>query len=729
METLCKSRLAILAQLPARPSVFPLFYQSTQREQSGLWPAAVFAYFESLYALWINILLIDAPETEADRIQYFITQSANLLHEGAAPHPITAIPPAPLDPETPNLAPPEAYVALWADAGAPHLAQTAFRLIFIPPEVAKLDKQSPRQTASPAGHSESGLSIRAASLLALSSDTCDPHAYVFVIGGACSPRAKSGTPLSRMYASARGAMCPITPGGSFVVDVGDCPADAHIGIFVFCRVNSDTIVPTYDVLSRGFARLSDTGLTTFVGPMSSSYKVDPGTFHTTADFAYTPHWDFAFDSRPHAPLSTPAPIFSADAALALNRYSEAMYDAAEEMGLRSLQSFIYRGLTALVPIVVVGYASAETDLPDALFDQSIARLCARRGMNPAEFVSALEPGRDSEAQKQLVIEAIALTNTLVYRPDRLLGRDCDVHQSVRLTNSGDCEDAAEALFRILRRFHGAATRPESAGLAAIRQYIARNGVAAMMTHMRVTYPGSDSHVVAAGIPMRTTGEPDSTCRLLFLEGTAPDHASFRSSNGDAETRWRSDLAKSVPKKSSLSFYPEPPAQFTGDPFYKGFVGGIVCRDGAARPEYCFFSATANRSGVVTDGVPIDTACIQGGYTLQSCLRRTDEPWMAQAHAEMKRLGGFFPPLPMPAERVGEFPAEYRTYLARVEAHAKPGKSSRKQAFALFLNLCMTKEKFEQACEAIGNMSKQCDVVTVTGFSTFPGTALVEIDFR
>jgi hypothetical protein len=103
--------------------------------------------------------------------------------------------------------------------------------------------------------------------------------------------------------------------------------------------------------------------------------------------------------------------------------------------------------------------------------------------------------------------------------------------------------------------------------------------------------------------------------------------------------------------------------------------------------------------------------------------------MAQAHAEMRRLGGFFPPLPMPTGRVGEFPAEYGAHLARVTAHAKSGKSSRKQAFALFLNLCMTKEKFEQACEAIGNMSKQCDVVTVTGFSTFPGTALVEIDFR
>jgi len=728
METLCKSRLAILGRLPAKPSAFPLFYPLTQKEQSGNWPPAALAYFTSLYALWINILLVGAPED--DRIQYFIAQSAELLHDGVAPHPITAIPTAPLDPENPDLTPPNAYVSLWADVGAPHLAQTAFRLVLIPPDVAKLHKQSPRQTASPAGRSDSGLSIRATSLLALPSDMCDPHAYVFVVGGACRPRAASDTPLSRMYASARGAMCPIPADGAFVVDTDDdCPADAYIGIFVFCRVNSDTIVPLHDVPSRGFARLSGTGLTTFVGPMSSSYNVDPRTFHTTADFAYTPHWNFAFGGRTHVPLSTPAPIFSAGAALALNRYSEAMYGAADEMGLRSLQSFIYRGLTALVPIVVVGYASAETDLPDALFDQSIARLCTRRGMTVAEFVASLEPGRDSETQKQLVIEAIALTNTLTYRPDRVIGRDCDVHQSVRLTNSGDCEDAAEALFRILRRFHGAAGRPESAGLAAIRTYIARNGVAAMMTHMRVTYPGSDSHVVAAGIPMRTTGEPDSACRLLFLEGTAPDHASFRSSSGDAETRWRADLAASVPKKSSLSFYPEPPPRFTGDPFYKGFVGGIVCRDGAAVPEYCFFSATAKRSGVATDGVPIDATCIQGNYTLQSCLRRTDEPWMAEAHAEMKRLGGFFPPLPMPTGRVGEFPAEYGAYLDRVKAHAKPGKSSRKQAFALFLNLCTPEEKFEQACEAIGKMGKQCDVVTVTGFSTFPGTALVEIDFR
>ena len=577
METLCKSRLAILALLPAKPSLFPLFYPSTVEEERGDWPPAAIAYFESLYALWINILLIDAPETEADRIRYFIAQSAELLHDGAAPHPIAAIPAAPPDKENPALAPPEAYVALWADAGAPHLAQTAFRLVFIPPEVAKLRKQSPRQTASPAGRNGPGLTIRATSLLSPSDDMCAPHAYVFVVGGACSPRAAPDTPLSRMYASARGAMCPIKASGSFVVDIDDCPADAYIGIFVFCGVPEGTIVPAHDVLSRGFARLSDTGLTTFVGPMSSSYNVDPRTFRTTADFAYTPHWSFAFDGRTHVPLSTPAPIFSADAALALNRYSEAMYDAAEEMGLRSLQSFIYRGLTALVPIVVVGYASAETDLPDALFDQSITRLRARRGMTTAEFVAALEPRGDSETQKQLVIEAIALTNTLAYRPDRLLDRDCDVHQSVRLTNSGDCEDAAEALFRILRRFHGAATRPESACLAAIRTYIARNGVAAMMTHMRVTYPGSDSHVVAAGIPMRTTGEPDSACRLLFLEGTAPDHASFRSNDGDAEARWRSELAKSVPKKSSLSFYPEPPPQFTGDPFYKGFVGGIVCR--------------------------------------------------------------------------------------------------------------------------------------------------------
>jgi hypothetical protein len=92
METLCKSRLAILALLPAKPSLFPLFYPSTVEEERGDWPPAAIAYFESLYALWINILLIDAPETEADRIRYFIAQSAELLHDGAAPHPISRKP-------------------------------------------------------------------------------------------------------------------------------------------------------------------------------------------------------------------------------------------------------------------------------------------------------------------------------------------------------------------------------------------------------------------------------------------------------------------------------------------------------------------------------------------------------------------------------------------------------------------------------------------------------------
>lgn len=518
----------------------------------------------------------------------------------------------------------------------------------------------------------------------------------------------------RYEGTLNGYMCRIPPTEGDVNVTLD--ASKGIGITVFYRTPDQTIVPTYDVMSRGFAATPSGTLTTFAGPMNFSYSMSPDRFVVTRNFEYLPDYQFAFDDAEFDEPGTEPPSIIKDP-VSINKYTEAMYETVKRAGVTEPQSFIYRGLNEICPIVTLAYLEPDA-LPQWIFEESLDRMYARRGMTESEFVSLLfDSNPDPIELKQVVIEAVDLINTLAYRNDVVFGRETDVHQNIRLTNRGDCEDGGQAMYLLMKHVKGERFRREAKrrDTQALGEFFSKN-ITPMMMHMRIDYAKSNSHSIASGVVFVADNVPDRRYQMFLMEGTGPEHASFCSiadSRCDPEeSAWRRGLARKISKDSPLQYYREPcDGQWKGDSFYKGFIGAVVDED------YRYF--LAGDGDIKNDGVGLCEVAMEGEYTLKSAVEGGPSE---AAKAEMRRLATFTPPLPEPGAD-GSFPSRYNSYLQRVKEKIKP-RVTKKRAFTMFLNLCITEKEFECALRDLEGMEGE-----VKGYSTFPGTAIIEINIR
>ena len=589
-------------------------------------------------------------------------------------------------------------------------------------------------------------------------DGADHHVYLYLCGtdggdvlpGSCSGKSsKSGKPshLQSIYAGARGYMWRLEDGP---VDVEFTGRGTHIGAAVFALIldaGSPTVAPIYDVISRGFApRAQFQSLTTFAGPLSTKFEFNKAAGYTTKrDFDYEKHYHIYASKEEEKPEPKNFPLQLAADQTVFNRVIEELYTPVDAAGVKDKESFIYRGLTSMVPILVVGYLEPD-HVPERIFAQSLDRLYRRRGIYPETFIQEMVKGSaDPELRRMLFIEAVAVVNTMVYVPDQVFGKDADVHESVRLTNSGDCEDFAEAMLRIFRHMqrHPIDSIKRS-DVKALYRYVQESGAECMMAHMRVNYQGITSHAVSAAmVPEREACSdtqlcPDREHRLIFLDGTTPENCSFGAS--DSPFCKKLEQIAGTYRKGAVEFYREPsPDRASGRQFYRGFVGAVICPR-ESPPRYAFFVEQASAKEVASgDGVSVLDVTVRGEYVLR-VPTATAGLVDGQVEKELRRVATFAPPLPPGGadESDGAFPAEYGEWLKRVkdaagEKLSNDDKTSadRKRGFSVYINMAGIREKLEAAIETVRHIAEQPEVgvVIVDGFATFKGTAIIEVLFK
>lgn len=618
---------------------------------------------------------------------------------------------------------------------------------------------APQPAFSPNGNT-TRLSLQASAIISRPDhpDGHDHHVYLYLCGteggdvwpGSCACTSSKPPPapshLQSIYAGARGYMWRLADGP---VEVEFTGRGTHIGAAVFARISdysgSPTVAPIYDVISRGFApRAQFRSLTTFAGPLSTRFEFDKANdYATKLDFKYEKHYQIHVSEDGGAPQEFPAPL-SEDQRV-LNRVIEELYTPVDAAGIKDKESFIYRGLTSMVPILVVGYLEPD-HVPERIFAQSLDRLYRRRGIYRETFIKEMVKGSvNPELRRMLFIEAVAVVNTMVYVPDQVFGKDADVHESVRLTNSGDCEDFAEAMLRIFRHMQRhpieSIKRPD---VMALYRYVQESGAECMMAHMRVNYQGITSHAVSAAmVPARKACSdtqlcPDREHRLIFLDGTTPENCSFGMS--DSPFCKKMEQIAGTYRKGAVEFYREPsPDRASGRQFYRGFVGAVICPR-ESPPRYAFFVEQASAKEVASgDGVSVLDVTVRGEYVLRvpaASAGLVD----GKVEKELRRVATFVPPLPPGGadEADGAFTAEYGEWLKRVKdaVGEKLSKDDKpipdgKRGFSVYINMAGISEKLEAAIETVRHMAEQPEVgvVIVDGFATFKGTAIIEVLFK
>lgn len=753
---------AFQTTIGSRPDLFPLFYPQTARVEMVV-PSTpevelVLARAAAAHALWATFLVWQNLETA----------TSQMLHAGA-PYYNMNNPPRSLSPKEFNkLIPPDFFAPLWLkqmfpvsdqDPNAPRLADAIWYVSFgttLPNKTAKENKSRSARNAmvmsAPAGGFSFGNEVTLVTLAAsrlVNNTVLDGayhHVYVYLCGADApgtvrlAPSSGPGKPtaLQKIYAGARGYMWRIQPGQSVELELTG--PGTHIGAAVFAQIGS-TVAPVYDVVSRGFAPRSAAALTTFAGPCSTRFEFDPATFETRKDFVYEPHYLVSLGANPVAE-KRPHPIASSpEAQRLLNRAIETLYKPVDREGVTESESFIYRGLTSMTPILVLAYLEPDR-VPERVFAQNLDRLYRRRGITAKTFIAALAAdAADPVLRKVLFIEGTAVVNTMVYVPDQIFGRDADVHENARLTNSGDCEDFAEATLRILRHMQqhplDAIVRPD---VRALFEYVQRTGAECMMVHMRVNYRGRTSHAVSAAVVPRASSEgevvyPDRGHQFLCLDGTTPENFDFSAPGDSAFCSEMQHMAEHH-GKGAVEFYREPsPARASGEQFYRGFVGAVVCpRDPDANPpRYCFFLKEHSEKHVATgDGVAVMDVAVRGEYKLLAPA----SPIEPDVAAELRRMATFVPPLPPggDAEDDGAFPAEYGEWVDRVRVAVDESKlagSGEGRGFSVYINLAGPEKKIETAIETVRAMSGSDRVgrVVVDAYATFRGTAIIEVLFH
>ncbi len=732
MATVCVAvvKSGFLANRPPKHDLFPLFYN----EMPSLgpfpfgWTKAELEHIAELYALWQHgaMLLYTLWPTSSTwmspEFRAFIEKlSARHFFNGSSS--LSYIPaPEPLIPEQKLSPAPSEFVQKICRRLGTEPTKYISRVAAALYPYSSPSLPATHTSSNSTGEIEKGrrtVSIRARPLDGVNrAGLSEPHMYIYNVGETkkkvSGPVLDPPSDLELRYEHTQlGYMCRIPPEG---VDIR-VTFEGEVGISVFYR-SEDTIVPTYDVMSRGFSSSANPGvLTTFAGPMNFNYSMSPDRFVVTKNFEYLPDYQFAFDGAEFEEAPA-APSDIVRDPVSINEYSEAMYNTAKRAGVTEPQSFIYRGLDTICPITTMAYLEPDV-LPTQMFEASLDRMYARRGITMQDFVSVLgNPDTDPIEFKQMLIEAVDLVNTLTYRNDVIFKRETDVHQNIRLTNLGDCEDGAEAMFRIMRglKLSKQGTREDVRALEAFFEK-----VTPMMMHMRISYAKSNSHSIAAGVVFSGPGVPDPRYQMFLMEGTGPEHANFCSVDktkcDPAASAWRRGLARKISKDSPLQYYREPcDGTWRGDSFYKGFIGAVVDED------YKFFVEPGQTvASIKNNGVELCEVAMEGKYRLESAGTVTEA-----AKTEMRRLALYAPPLPEPG--MGEFPLKYASYLERVKAKIQPRARGSGRGFTVFLNLCITEREFELALEdleAIGSGSSG----EVTGYATFPGTAIIEITIK
>ena len=278
-----------------------------------------------------------------------------------------------------------------------------------------------------------------------------------------------------MYANSGGCMCKIVDDSAefnleFINEPSDIPTYLCFVVFYSTDTTTKPIVPTYTVVSRGYLKLEgvSTGaqlaekvngsvVTTFAGPMTSGYKVDidKGVVgDILKDFEYTVdchlHLGDKGDKGDQSAETAPKSLLSKqEHEHHINEYTEHMYRMKEAAGLKEAQSFIYKGIPGVIAPLIFGDFIPPSMVAIEVFNHSLHRALRRMRLSEAKFISILETDILSAWQvmrvKHVIIETLNIINVLQYTNDRILNKNVDVHQDVRLVNNGDCEDFAWAL--------------------------------------------------------------------------------------------------------------------------------------------------------------------------------------------------------------------------------------------------------------------------------------------
>jgi hypothetical protein len=630
-------------------------------------------------------------------------------------------------------------------------------------------------------------------------DLAHPHVYAYLSHGLSiptgwhSPRFM-GSDLEKMYGGAAGCMEELkhpVAGGGLIADLelthmlihNDEPV--YLCFMIFYEVVSQNkrdqqpIVRQYAVISRGYARIDLLGeieaavegmkVTTFAGPMSSNYSI-----HTDdesgeiggikKDFAYTADCVLTLSARKQGdvqqhtqPDAAPASLLlDRDDEQYLNQYAEHLYKMTEAAHITNPQSFIYKGIPGVIaPLIFGSFLSSGVDMPT--LNRSLDRALARMRITEDQFIALLEKEQESAwgamRVKHVVIEALNLVNSLFYTNDRVFEMSVDVHQDVRLTNNGDCEDFAWALYGILRKLTDPYWEPpmydgQSKGMTALIEKLRREKLQPMFVSMYIDYPTSNMH--SAVILVGERGN-------YMFEGTGPHHGDFCTIQEFSEEQrgsviWYDMIHKAVKAQNKaardriFTMYPPPVPSIerrfdTGqdEHFYKGFLGGVI-----GNQYMRFIEKGGDIGGLKEEGIDVCSVINTHDYDLVPVPSVDDQAmeYYTKTVSEMQYLSGLAPPLP-PNAPSSDTPYENMPagVVQAVEVFRKTVKSPKvsndntqllMDCIPIFYNLHgRTLSDVEAAAKmlqtAVNSTGKQMAAARVHAFSNFPGAWTVEID--
>lgn len=438
----------------------------------------------------------------------------------------------------------------------------------------------------------------------------EPHIYAYFShnrGVAVKQEAEGEkTALEKMYEGAEGCMRRLDSKGKATLTIARTTGGGahYLCVMIFYKVERDK---SYTVVSRGYVKLENiaalsghVSLMTFAGPMTSQFSVEQddktgmvGNIKKNFKYIEETIVRFAPAELSIATKELPKLLLHRDDEHKINEFTENYYRMAARAGLKTPQNFIFKGVPGAVIPINLGALLMPRAVKAWMFNASFRRMLNRMNISESDFMRIVERPEDEKSAWQImrvkhaIVETFNLVNVLTYTNDVVLHKDVDVHQDVRLTNSGDCEDFAWALFSIVRTALYANLAGLDEGIQALVEFLHREGAEPLFTSMYIDYKDSNLH---SAVMIKT--QEGSRLGNILMEGTGAHHGDFcsltRFSLDQQESvAWYTALCNEVKEQNRLagerifSVYSGPKNssvdefdQTTDEKFYVGFLGAV-----------------------------------------------------------------------------------------------------------------------------------------------------------
>jgi hypothetical protein len=454
----------------------------------------------------------------------------------------------------------------------------------------------------------------------------EPHLYFFAKGASFSKHPKSSrlTDLEKMYETAKGYMIPLAEKNTIKVRFPS--GHGLLYVIVFYKVDERSagymVGDSYTVTSHGFHAFSSENdlrgpfvMTTTAGPMNQSYIVDRDSnikkpFRRIADMFIKFNGAVVADKKDTIESAENQRLLDSTEERIVSKYIETLFDAVKQARtpITSAQNLVYQGFPEILPLTFAAYLPPTNDAP-AFFLKLRERACKRNQTTPAAMDSMLREAISGHMDTQrfielrrLVIDCVNTCHYNTYVDDKLFGEDVDYHQSVRLTNEGDCDDPSFAIMQTVRQL-----QRDKTILPALSEFLCQYHAA--LGNMYVDYPNSPQHAVCMLLPVNSNLLP------ILLEGTSPNYNDFYETD---EPHWEAyGRVVQQLKKSTKRMFACSPAPSSTSGFYVGCVAAAYWDRAKNQAVYArFVKDTQHTLADMTEsGVPFVDVFMKGKYHL------------------------------------------------------------------------------------------------------------------